>query len=167
MKEEEIEKTISTPEGDVSLTVSQVEESPQTITKVGKEDLAEFLQLASLVPEFVSAYLPDSESVGLQECDEAFRLWLTDKSSGYSDGDVISILGAYLGERCCEGLDMEWVIVSDQYGKDFAVSSIEVESLGFPFSTVAKRIESRESGFLVGVYRAIEDNTNSADTKKR
>lgn len=162
------ESKLETPEGDVSLTTSEVEPSPQEISAVGKADLARFLEHASRAPEFVSSYVEaDSDDIDLQSCDQAFEHWLNDPEKKFIDEEVIMVLGAYLGECCCEGLNMEWVVVTDEYGTDFAVSSMEAETLGFPFSTVAKRVESREGGFLMGVYRAIEDNISDIDTKKR
>jgi hypothetical protein len=62
---------------------------------------------------------------------------------------------------------MEWVVVEDEYGTDYAVRSKTVEVMGFPFSTVMKRIDDQQFDFLDGVFHALKERVNAADVKAR
>ena len=77
------------------------------------------------------------------------------------------MLGAYLGNNLVEELEMEWVVVTDKYGTDYAVRGKKYEVLSFPFSSVMKRIENNQYDFMAGVYYVVQVMIASGDYKVR
>ncbi len=103
----------------------------------------------------------------LRDFDEAFRLWQNEDAPRYTERQVIDILGAYLGSRLAVDFGMEWVKVTDQDGTDYAVRAKTVEVMSFPFSSVAKRIENKQYGFMAGVYHTVQHTVTSGNYKAR
>lgn len=165
--EQETTKTFKTPEGSVTMTSKTVAPVPQTIVSASPEQLAKFSKLAASAMGFANRYLPKIESPSLKDFDEAFVLWKQDGAGTYTDDQVIDLLGAYLGKRMVDDLDMEWVVVTDEAGTDFAVRGKKQEILAFPFASVAKRIDRREHDFMAGVYRAVEATIANGEFKTR
>lgn len=54
----------------------------------------------------------------LRDYDTAFRAWQQDEAPAYSDMLVIQLIGGYLGNKLVADFDMEWVMVTDEYGTD-------------------------------------------------
>src|SRR5690606_18935552 len=112
---------------------------------------------------FVSYYLPDIKSPVLKDYDKAFRLWQLSATKQYTDDQVVELLGAYLGQKFVNDLDMEWVEITDEYGTDYAVRGKVKEITSFPFSTVFKRVEDNEYDFLYGVYHTVKAMLGESD----
>jgi len=160
------EAEIGTPDGPEMVKRQTVEASPQQITVLDDDHVVHLQSLSEPGPQFVATFLPDVQSPGLKEYDEAFRLWLGSIDSVYSAQQVVEILGSYLGQRCVADLNMEWVQVSDEFGTDYAVRGKYAEVIVYPFSTVMKRVQSKEHGFLHNVYYAIQDMLESGEYPK-
>lgn len=167
MSSEPQQKTISTPDGEIHTTTTTVDPVPQQIVVVGPEEIKAFNAYASQGIAFVSAYIPGIKNPTLKDFDEAFRLWQKEKKQRYSQQQVTEILGAYLGNILIKDLKMEWVVVTDEYGTDYAVRAKQYEVLSFPFSSVLKRIESNQHDFMVGVYHTIKASINDGEYKRR
>ena len=167
MSEDSNEIQIETPEGTVHATESAGGTSEQQITLVTGDDLLRLQALGSDGPAFVQHYLPDVDKLTLEDYDNAFELWQNDKQSDYSDAQVIEIIGGYLGNKCVQDLDMEWSVVTDEYGTDYAVRSNQVEVTTYPFSAVLKRIEDGNSGFIHGLYHTVRHTIETSDAKTR
>ena len=159
--------TIETPDGNVAANKTTIEPFPQKIAAVTDAKLKRLESLGTEGPEFVAAYLGDVPEPSLKDYDRAFHAWQTSKTRQHSDEQVMEILGGYLGNRCIADFDMEWVTVTDEYGTNYAIRSKNVELMAFPFSTVMKRIEDNEHGFLNGVYYAIKQTLASGEYKGR
>ncbi len=166
MEEKSRDIEIETPEGTVHARESQVDSFPQKITKVAGQDLQQLSSVPSDIA-FVKKYKPTATNPTLVDYDEAFLAWKSDTSGEYSDDDVVMIVGGYLGNRCLADFDMEWVRVEDEYGTDFAVRAKKSEVMIFPFSSVQKRIEDQEHGFVHGIYHTLKDLLESDDYKPR
>jgi hypothetical protein len=161
------ELTIETPEGTVVGHTTEVGDFPQKVTPVNAADARQFEEWASGATAFLTAYgTPQSEN-DLKQYDEAFKAWQDSQTKRHSDQDVINILGAYLGQRMVKDFDMEWVMVTDQYGKDYAVRHKTSELLTFPFSSVMKRIEDKEHDFIHGVYHVLKHEVEKGELKQR
>lgn len=160
-------KTFQTPEGPVTTTSTTVEGVPQSVVVASAKQVAEISALSSKAKVFAGTYLPGVSNPTLKEFDDAFLLWQREKKRTYTEQQVIAMLGAHLGSRLVAELDMEWVVVTDQYGSDFAVRAKKYEVLSFPFSSVAKRIERRQYEFMAGVYRTVQNTIASGDLKAR
>lgn len=158
---------IETPDGEVVAHDTNVDATPQTVTVIGGDELAWLQSLDDGGPQFVSHYLPDVTEPSLKDYDAAFRAWQLDESSEYTDQQVIQLVGGYLGNKCVDDFDMEWVTVTDEFGTDYAVRSTRVEVMSFPFSTVLKRIEDKKYDFVHGVYYTIKEMLTNGEYKVR
>jgi len=161
---------IDTPEGEIVGHEVPIEEKPRTIVRVKGKHLKWLRSLGKNVGDFIHSYSPDlpaTEEVTLKHCDQAFRAWQLARNPSHEAEDVIEILGGYLGNKCVDGLDMEWITITDEYGSDYGVRSRTAELMGFPFSTVYKRIEDGEHDFLHGVYALLSERLNSGEHKLR
>lgn len=158
-------KTISSPEGSISMTSKTVSPVPQKIVPLDAEKLRQILELDRAAAQFLLAYTPGA-TPSLKAYDEAFRLWQRDKASRFSANDVVERLGAYLGSRLAKDFDMEWVQVADEYGTDLAVRARKYEVISFPLSSVAKRIQNNQYDFMVGVYYAVQDAIANGPKKR-
>jgi len=167
MSEDSNEIQIETPEGTVHATKLPGRKSEQQITLVTGGDLLRLQTLGNDGPAFVQHYLPDANKLTLEDYDKAFELWQNDKQSDYSDTQVIEIIGGYLGNKCVQDLDMEWSVVTDEYGTDYAVRSNQVEVTTYPFSAVLKRIEDGNSGFIHGLYHTVRHTIETSNVKHR
>ena len=164
-KPEEI--VVETDEGQVVGHSTQVDDFPQDIVPVSEEELDQFAKWAREAASFVQVYGAAEEGSELQQFDEAFQAWQNSATRRHTDEQVISLLGAYLGERLVEDFEMEWVLVSDQYGRDYAVRHKTSELMSFPFSSVMKRIEDQEHGFIHGVYHFLKHELEHGQWKER
>jgi len=62
--------------------------------------------------------------------------------------DVVNAFGAVLGAHLCRLLGLQWLLVRDEHGTDFAVHGDPGDILIFPIDATAKRVERRETGFF-------------------
>lgn len=160
-------KTINTSDGQVTATSKTVDPTPQEIVLASVEQCLVFDKLVLKAKNFVVVYLPGVSNPTLKDYDEAFRIWQKSKDGRYTEHEVIEMLGAYLGNNLVEELQMEWVVVTDKYGTDYAVRGKKYEVLSFPFSSVMKRIENNQYDFMAGVYYVVQDMIASGNYKVR
>lgn len=123
--------------------------------------------LAAAGSRFVAHYVPSATEPGLKDYDEAFCAWQLDKSPPFTEQQVTEAIGGYLGNKCVAGFEMEWVVVTDEIGTDYAIRSKKVELISFPFSAVFKRTENQERDFVHGVYYAVKDMATNGEAKAR
>lgn len=162
-------ETFETSSGSITTTTETVESIPQTIVAADKKKIAELDELAVKAKMFVATFLPGAGEVQtptLKNCDEAFYRWQRAKGR-YTDKQVTAMLGAYLGNKLISDFQMEWVVVTDQYGTDYAVRAKKYEVMSFPFSSVSKRIEKNQSDVMVVVYEIVKHTIAMGDYKAR
>jgi Domain of unknown function (DUF3806) len=160
-------ETISTPSGSVTTTTKTVDPAPQQVVTASAAELRAFIEFAGRAQAFVAAYLGTRATLSLDTLDEAFRIWQQETRRRFTDQEVVDILGSYLGGKLVAELDMEWVVVKDQYGTDYGVRSRKVELLAYPFASVEKRIQRSEHGFMAAVFHAIDHSLKTGDHKPR
>ena len=160
-------KTIQTPDGPVTTTTTNVDPTHQDIVLASAQQRAELDALATQATGFLKTYLPGRAEPSLVNLDMAFSVWQQTKDPIYTEHQVIEILGAYLGKKLADDFQMNWVIVIDQYGRDFGVRGRKHEIMAFPFASVVKRIEKKQHDFMVGVYYAVRDTSMSGKAKLR
>ena len=158
-------KTISTPEGAITITSKMVPPVPQEFVPLQAEKLQQIAELERTAMDFLSAY-NQYAAPSLEAYDAAFRRWQLDRASLFSVDDVVARLGAYLGCLLVKDLEMEWVQVTDAYGTDLAVRARKYEVTSFPFSSVMKRIQNEQYDFMAGVYYAVQDMIASGPMKR-
>ena len=159
--------TIQTPAGPVTAKTVTVEPTPQKIETVSAKQRISIDAAAAKANRFVSDYLPGVSNPSLTDFDLAFSLWRAEARRRYTEQQVIDILGAYLGNRLAADFQMEWVLVTDQDGTDYAVRGKRFEVMSFPYASVAKRIENKKHEFMASVYYAIKDTISKGDYKAR
>jgi hypothetical protein len=62
---------------------------------------------------------------------------------------VINIVAAVLGEHICAPSDLRWAIITDELGSDLCVHDPATNWVFFPQSSVAKRWEAKELGWVL------------------
>ena len=157
-------RTIPTPTGAVQVTKEPAAAVPQRLSAPSEAELGRIRTDAARASEFLSIYEPGSTG-SLADFDKAFKDWQAQSPRRYSSADVIAILGAHLGQRLVSDLDMEWVVVEDEYGRDLGVRSNQVEVISYPFSSIAKRVGQDDYGFMEGVYYAVRDAIQNGNYK--
>lgn len=163
---EEKEITVSTPEGEIVAKQKTVDSFEQSFDPLDEEKEKSIEAWEFEAHRFVKAYLGSDSQVTLKTCDEAFSAWQREEEKKFTNQEVISYLGAFLGQRCVEELDMEWRIVTDQYGWDYSVQAKDSEVRGFPLSSVAKRVKANTHIFMVPVFYSIKQALENEDYKK-
>ena len=149
--------TVDVPlqDGVAKITTTTVPTLPQTIKVLGGKALQRLRTMDAPARGFLVKYQPGGTPPSLKAYDRAFRAWKSDRASRYTAKQVVEMLGAVLGNAAVDRLGMEWVLLTDAQGTDYAVQSKTVEVTAFPFSSVQKRVQSGEQEFLAGVYEAI------------
>lgn len=160
------EFTIATDEGAVSGHTFNMGAFPQKIVPVSIDESRQFEAWASEAASFLTAYGTPQSGNELKQFDEAFKAWQDSTTKSHPDQYVINVLGAYLGQRMVQDFNMEWVVVVDKYGRDYAVRHKTSNASAFPFSSVMKRIEDKEHDFIYGVYHIIKNEIENGALKK-
>ena len=102
---------------------------------------------------FADDYFPDwkGDELTPEILDKIFIEWLKNPKD-YSDQEMVSSLGAAFGEYMVVHLDMEWQVIKDDYGTALGVHRTEPEWTGYPFDSIQKRVDSKETDFLVTIF---------------
>jgi hypothetical protein len=102
--------------------------------------------------------LADREAVTPGALDAAWAAWLAQWRSGEEDPNpAVNMFGLALGQYLVDHLGLSWKVVQDQHGTEIAVHGQPGDILVFPPNLVAKRLESRTTGFFVPVSAGIEE----------
>jgi len=88
---------------------------------------------------------------GIDELDALWSSWLPDAAPEQVN-DMVNIIGLAFGQRLVDDLGMRWVVATDAHGTEIAVHHATGDALMYPPNLVAKRWESRETGFLRPIY---------------
>lgn len=74
-------------------------------------------------------------------------------SSG--DEDALITLGGAFGDVIAETLSLDWVIVEDEYGSDFAIKHPTKMVVAFPLTMILKQVEQGEEINLTELYHGV------------
>ena len=159
--------TFDTPAGKVTNSATSFGKTPQKIASITAKETAAIESLAEHGKAFVKAYLPQVISPTLSDYDRAFAMWRSEASPRFTSQQVISTLGVVLGEKMREDMPLEWVVVKDELGTDYALRAVNFELLTFPFSSVSKRVDEYHGDFIAEVYFAVRDRLLTGGIKKR
>jgi hypothetical protein len=66
-------------------------------------------------------------------------------------------LGLVLGEVFAKELELHWVIVEDEYGRDLALQYEKSSMIVFPLTMISKRIEKGEKPKLSSLFEMIQE----------
>ena len=153
-------KSYSSPSGVEVTETSDVEEFPQSIEPLNESQLSLINGWAEDVEQFLARYNESS-------LDGAYQAWTESREKEPTRDEVISLMGAYLGNHLVSDHDMEWVMIRDQYGEERGVRHRSLQILVFPFDTIIKRIGTNEFGFIEAVCNTVADAIEKAGVAKR
>ena len=114
--------------------------------------------------EWLKISLDDAQKItgvyghsGIQpaDLDSAFSSWMKEGRKTFIGETVAHGLGAAFGKNLCDTHGFEWVVLEDQYGRDFAVRCPQTGVMGFPVDSVIKRTASRETQFIESSLAAL------------
>jgi hypothetical protein len=105
-------------------------------------------QLAIAV-ELARAYTGDSEDPpSLSRLDTTWLAWQRDSSRSRPDPNaVVNGLGIAFGKHLAASLDLEWAIVTDEFGTDLALYGEPGAVTFFPANMIAKRLKEKDPIF--------------------
>lgn len=132
---------------------------------------AEHQWLASCIDgarQLVAAYSPADASRPLDAgvLDRTYAAWL---ATGETDGDrinqAINAVGSAFGQLLVEAAGFRWVVATDQFGCEMAILALpgRGDVLVYPSNLVAKRWQSRETGFLVPLFKVITQQVRDTE----
>lgn len=78
-------------------------------------------------------------------------------------------LGIVLGDAFVQDMEMEWIIVEDEYGRDPAVRLPHTTIILFPLTMISKRVERGEDVDVFNLYNGIAaqvETIKNEETKK-
>jgi len=75
----------------------------------------------------------------------------------FASGDEASleVLGAAFGDVVAQTLGLEWVVVDDEYGADFAIKHPTKMVMAFPRDMIVKRVENGDELNLTELYHGV------------
>jgi hypothetical protein len=149
-------------------TTTVVEPTPQKIEAASPGELKTFRAYGARAALFVASYVPAARQPTLADADEAFRLWQQDKRKRRaSEKEVVEMFGAFLGAKLAADFGLQWVVVTDENGRDYAVRAARHEAMAFPFAAVEKRIENGAHGFMQPIHDAMKELMDGGQAKQR
>ena len=144
-------KRLKTLFGTVTQDHFPVEPTPQrTRPLIEAEERLRRSSLAELLSEAVNHGVASAEAAYLTP-EELDRLWQRLDPSPVSDAEFnhfAHLFGFALGEYLVQRTGLQWCVLADQYGSDYAVRHHVASVTAFPVSSVGKRLERHESGFF-------------------
>lgn len=129
-----------------------------------------------MADEITKKYQPNFEGTYTAELlDFVFDSWLKDKSTvtnieydihftskNINKPTALMVwrsLGSAFGELLNLKYEAKWVHITDEYGEEIAINCKGSDMLMFPYSSIQKRIESKESYFFVALEKLAQSNS--------
>jgi hypothetical protein len=141
---------------EVETVATEVELIPQKVVPFGPTENAwreESLELARAM----GIKYGSGGDLTPEELDVVFSRWVHEEGEKEADDLVADALGAAFGQHFVEQHGFRWVVLTDQYGTDYAVRHSIGESTAFPKASVQKRIEDKCPEFFQNVYLIVLD----------
>jgi hypothetical protein len=109
--------------------------------------------------QLVASFAPEDAGgpITLKSLDRTWEAWLATSPTEVEEiNGVINCIGVQFGQILVDKAGFEWTIASDEAGTDLAVRALpnRADVLMYPANFVAKRWESRETGFLNAGFNA-------------
>jgi hypothetical protein len=101
--------------------------------------------------------------LGPEELDRVFSRWMHEHGEKEQNAHIADALGAAFGAFLVQHHGFEWVVVTDEYGTEYAVKHQVKDAIAFPRASVEKRIEDNEPEFFQNVYLLILNTLKNAD----
>ena len=89
------------------------------------------------------------------ELDAIYSRWLRAEEWKEPAELIIDALGAAFGQLIADQHGFTWVVVTDEWGTEYAVFHPTGETTGFPRASVEKRIAERKEDFFEPIYKTL------------
>jgi hypothetical protein len=161
-KVEQVRTELGTAETYVATTRTQPEE---TIEPLSEAVIAGIRANAAKAASFVSTFIESNASIwSIDDLDAAFKAWtISSEKHGFNPNTVIELLGAAFGERCAQELNMQWINVTDKYGKSIALVGKEKAFRAYPYDSIAKRVAEGECDFFKPIFMSLLSASRNED----
>jgi Domain of unknown function (DUF3806) len=139
----------------------------QKIEPVNEKEIDWIKRQLESARRFVEDFSPTEKrpQLTLDELDSAFAAWIfSNPTDVKSVNAIINCVGVAFGQFLADGLDLSWVIATDDHGSELALHGLPAagDVLIYPANFVAKRWERREINFLAEAYRRIAHDVQTA-----
>jgi hypothetical protein len=129
----------------------------QQIERPGGEDLADI----EAKRDWVRGHFNQEAQQKYSDVQEKLRLLQAILDAGWIEKDEtlkLQCLGITFGDALAQELSMEWVMVSDEHGRDPAIRLPGTTVIMFPLTMISKRIERGESVDVVDLFKVAIDS---------
>ena len=118
----------------------------QAILDLTDDERAWIMEQHARASDLATEYTGRRESLpSLETLAATFAAWgQSDKVQRPEANGVGLALGTAFGQHLANGLNLRWVVVSDEQGTDFALHGQPGDILAYPISSIAKRCERQE-----------------------
>lgn len=141
---------------EVMATVRTVDPTPQSTRPFGPAE-EQWLETSLNSAGALGLKYGSGGELTPEELDQVFSRWLSEVGEKEPGELVANALGAALGSYLVEHHGFAWVVLTDEYGTEYAVRHPVGQTTGFPRASVEKRIERREPEFFQDVYLMLLD----------
>lgn len=134
-------------------------------------DSPEYASLSEGENQWIAAHVAYGRNFGLDPSNvPAISNFFDSSLAGIKSGEqsaedanaVINIVAVLLGEHICATSNLGWAIVSDEFGTDLCVRSLETSWVFFPQSSVTKRWEASETNWVVPFLAWVKEQVSEA-----
>lgn len=154
-------KVIEGNGSEVRITVTTMDPVPQTVAVFSEADL-DWLRTNLERARALGVKYGSAGELGPEELDRVFSRWMNEQGEKEENGHIANALGAAFGAFLVQEHGFDWVVVTDEFGTEYAVKHQAADSIAFPRSSVEKRIEDQEPEFFQNVCLLILDNIKHA-----
>jgi hypothetical protein len=117
-----------------------------------------------LKDEYWEKPMPPDKEFMPHVLDEVFNSWTNDKSKTKKEPDfVINSLGAAFGQYLVDHYNMKWIMISDEYGTDYAGLHKKWDIIAYPLSSVKKSIDQNKVDFFKNIELIIKEQIKEAE----
>jgi hypothetical protein len=150
--------------GQAEVLTATIAAGEETVVVLSESEIQPIAENVAYGTAFLKAFgITNEHPWTLDDLDKAFEAWLlaSDKL-GYSDDEVVELLGAMFGHYCVNQLNMRWIRITDSDGTTLAVDGVERTFRAFPYQVVSKRIPDGEFGFFRPVFILVKQHSQEA-----
>ena len=93
-----------------------------------------------------------------QQVLELLQVILDQKWVSIEDNVKLNCMGVSFGDALAMTLDLTWIVVNDEYGRDYALQDKNTGLLAFPVTMIMKRVQKSESFTVAELFHSIEES---------
>ena len=141
---------------------------PQRIEELNDAERNLLMSNVDAARRLVADYAPKDQLSPLDAgiLDRTYAAWLaTGESEVNHINQVINAIGSAFGQLLVDAVGFRWVVATDQYGCEMAILALPSRGdvLVYPANMVAKRWQTRETGFLVPLFKVITQQVRDVE----